>query len=324
MRPNPRRRLDLVRDRLLQSPVMTSARRPSAAPALLVLVALLMSGCGGEDVVVQQAPTAKQRGVAPAAGGTVAGDPLRDAGRKSARLNITVDDVGGARFRYKAARSVRGGLVEIRLRNMSAAPRKAQLWRIDGDHSVEQALRARRPLPDWLRTAGGVSLTEPGKTSSTLQALPAGRYFVAAVLGTPGIVASFTVTGPDSVPAPPRAPARVEARDFSFRVSGLKAGRNSVDFDNTGSEPHHAYFTPMRAGADIKDVKVFFGARTSTGPPPVDPETVRETVVLEGRDRQVTQLDLPAGRYALICFVRGRRGGPRHLELGMINEVTVR
>lgn len=324
MGPNPRRRLDVVRGGLLQSPVMSFAGRPSVAPAPLVLVALLMWGCGGEDVVVQEAPTAKQRGVAPAAGGTAGSDPLRDASLRSARLNITVDDVGDTRFRYRAPRRVRGGLVEIRLRNMSAVPRKAQLWRIDGDHSVEKALRIRRPQPDWLRTAGGVSLTEPGRTSSTLQALPAGRYYVAAVLDTPGIVAPFTVTGPDSAPAPPRAPARVEARDFSFRVSGLKAGRNSVDFDNTGSEPHHAYFTPMRAGADLKDVTAFFSTRTSTGTPPVDTETVRETVVLEGRDRQVTQLDLPAGRYALVCFVRGRRGGPRHLELGMINEVTVR
>ncbi len=303
---------------------MSPAALSSASPALLALVTLLVSGCGGEDVVVQEAPTAKERGVAPAAGGTSSSDPLRDAGTRPARLNITVDDVGRTRFRYRAPPTVRGGLVEIRLRNMSAAPRKAQLWRIEGDHTVPEALRIRRPQPDWLRTAGGVSLTEPGRTSSTLQALPAGRYFVAFVLDTPGMVASFTVTGAATVPDPPRAPARVEAKDFSFRVSGLKAGRNSVDFDNTGAEPHHAYFTPMRAGVDLKDVTRFFGARTSTGPPPVDPETVRETVVLEGRERQVTQLDLPAGRYALICFVRGRKGGPRHLELGMINEVTVR
>jgi hypothetical protein len=46
--------------------------------------------------------------------------------------------------------------------------------------------------------------------------------------------------------------------------------------------------------------------------------------VLEGGDRQVTQLHLAVGRYALICFVRNRHGGPRHLELGMINEVRVR
>ena len=112
-------------------------------------------------------------------------------------------------------------------------------------------------------------------------------------------------------------------RDFTFRVSGLHAGRNSVDVDNTGSQPHFAYFTPMRPGADLADVRMYFGVRSSIGEPPVDAEGTRETAVLEGGERQVTQLNLPAGRYALICFVRNG-GGPSHLELGMINEVTVR
>ena len=71
-------------------------------------------------------------------------------------------------------------------------------------------------------------------------------------------------------------------------------------------------------------MRSFFARTTSTGPPPVDPEGTRETVVIEGGDRQVTQLDLAAGRYALICFVRNRSGGPPHIELGMINEVRVR
>jgi hypothetical protein len=293
------------------------------ATALLVL-GTGMSACGGEDVVVQEAPTPAQRGVAPAAGKTASTDPLRAASAKPARVTITVEDRGSTKVRYRAPRTVRGGLVELRLRNRSATPRKAQLWRIGGDHTLAEALKVRHPQPPWLKTAGGVSVTEPGETSSTLQALPAGRYYVAGILGTPGDVASFTVTGPATVPDPPRAPARVEALDFSFRVSGLKAGRNSVDFDNTGSQQHHAYFTPMRESVDIQDVRRFFSRRTSTGPPPVDPELVRETAVIEGGQRQVTELDLPAGRYALICFVRGAGGGPPHIELGMINEVDVR
>ena len=222
-----------------------------AVPALLV-VSLASLACGGDDgeLVVDEGPPVERTGVAPPAGGTVRGDPLRDA-PTTGRLTITVDDLGKGRFRYRAPRTVRGGLVEIRLRNVGEAQRKAQLWRIAGDHTVQEALRARPPLPDWLRTAGGVSLTRPKRTSRTLQLLPAGRYYVAATRGEPGEVASFTVTAPPRAPQLPRAPARVEALDFSFRVSGLRAGRNSVDFDNTGREPHHAFFAPMRADADL-------------------------------------------------------------------------
>jgi hypothetical protein len=302
-----------------------AAGRRLTAPALVVLGALLYA-CGGE---VTEAPDPVPRtnqasaGAAPAAGGTARRDPL--AGGSAGRPTMTITVAGGTvRPRYRTSRTVRGGLVEIRLRNTSDVPHKAQLWRITGDHTVKEALRVSHPQPDWLRTAGGVSLTAPRSTSRSLQALPAGRYYVASTLDDPGTVAVFTVTAPDGAPQPPRAPARIEAIDYSFRVSGLRAGRNSVDFDNRGAAPHHAFLAPMRTGATLAEVKRFFNTTSSTGPPPVDAEGTRETVVLEGGERQVTELDLHAGRYALICLVRGREGGPRHIELGMINEVTVR
>jgi len=308
---------------------VTRAALRSAGP-LLATFAALLSACGNEDVVVQEAPTPLQRGVAPEAGGTVAGDPLRDGSAAASSLTITVDDLGPGRFRYRSPASVRGGLVKIRLRNIGDAPHKAQLWRITGDHTVEQALAGlrnvseRKPLPDWLLWGGGVSLTEPKKTSTTLQSLPAGRYLVSSTSDRPGEVASFEASAPARSDEVPRAPARIEMRDFKFRVSGLRAGRNSVDVDNTGATPHFSYFALMRAGTDLQDVTRFFARNTTVGKPPVDAEKTRETAVLEGGERQVAQLDLPAGRYALICFVRGRAGGPRHLELGMINEVTVK
>jgi hypothetical protein len=299
------------------------------SPALVILAAVV-SGCGGEDVVVRPAPTAKERGVAPPAGGISRVDPLR-AGAAHRRLTITVDDTGPGTFAYSAPATVRGGLVEIRLRNVGEVPHKAQLWRIEGGHTVKEALgglkavlRSRTPLPDWLLWGGGVSLTAPKTTSSTLQYLPAGRYYASSHMDRPGSVAAFDVSAPGAARAVPRAPARIEMRDFAFRVSGLRAGRNSVDVDNTGTQPHFAYFARMRAGVDLGDVRTYFGERTSVGVPPVDGEQTRETAVLEGGERQVAQLDIPAGRYALICFVRNRDGGPRHLELGMINEVTVR
>jgi len=304
-----------------------AARRLAAS--VLVAGGALLPGCGG-DVIEAPDPEPRTaqagRAVAPAAGRTASRDPLAAASASAERptLTITVDDTGPGRFRYRAPRAVRGGLVEISLRNAGDVPHKAQLWRISGNHTVKEALRVRHPQPGWLRTAGGVGLTAPGSTSRTLQSLPAGTYYVAGTLDQPGTVATFTVTGPAGAAQPPRAPARIEAIDFSFRVSGLRAGRNSVDFDNTGREPHHAFLAPMRTGAEIADVKRFFNRPTSTGPPPVDGEGTRETVVLEGGARQVTELELAAGRYALVCFVRGRGGGPRHIELGMINEVTVR
>ena len=59
------------------------------------------------------------------------------------------------------------------------------------------------------------------------------------------------------------------------------------------------------------------------GPPPVDFSRALVTTVLEGGDSQITDLDLSSGKYAFLCFVANRVGGPAHAALGMIDEVVV-
>ncbi len=265
------------------------------APIAVALL-LLLAGCGGDD------------------GLTARGD-------EPAALRISVTDSPSGRFEYVAPRAVRGGLVEVRFTNRGKAPHKAQLWRVKDGHSVEQALRASRPLPPWLATAGGVGATRPGETGRTFQRLPPGRYYVAGSGNEQGAVAQFRVT-PGGPPAkPPAARAQVVARDYAFKVSGLRAGTTEVEFRNTGSEPHHAYFAPLRAGATLADVRAALGG--SSGPLPVDFERARETVVIEGGDEQTTELDLDSGRYALLCVVTDRAGGPPHTEKGMLAQVRV-
>ncbi|CAN0495920.1 unnamed protein product, partial [Phaeothamnion confervicola] len=61
-----------------------------------------------------------------------------------------------------------------------------------------------------------------------------------------------------------------------------------------------------------------------SGPPPVD--FSRETIsgTLAGGTSEILALDLEPGRYALLCFASDRAGGPPHVAMGMIGEVTVR
>ena len=270
-------------------------------------------GDGGDEVD----PYARTVTASPSEPRTVSADGARE-------LTIAVTESAGRRFRYRAPRTVRAGLIEIRLRNEGTIAHKAQLWRIAGDHTVAQALRARRPLPTWLRAAGGVALTEPRTTGTTIQHLGPGRYYVAGVGNERGKVAQFHVTGGATSRSPPPAPARLDAYEYGFRASALRAGRTSVDFRNMGGEPHHVYFAPLRAGATLADVREFFAGSKYVGRPPVEEAGIRETVVLEGGQRQLTELDLRAGRYALLCFVRNRAGGPPHTKLGMIDRLTIR
>ncbi len=266
------------------------------APIAVALLAL--TGCGGDDDLLVR-------------------------GNEPAPLRISVIDSPSGRFEYTAPTNFPGGLVEIRFTNRGRASHKAQLWRVGGGHTVEQALRAGRPLPPWLTTAGGVGATRPSETGRTFQRLSPGRYYVAGSGNEQGTVAQFRVTASGGRPSePPAARARVVASEYDFSVSGLRAGRAEVEFRNTGAEPHHAYFAPMRRGATLADVRTALTGQSS-GPLPVDFERARETVVIEGGDEQTTELELESGRYALLCVVSDRSGGPPHTEKGMVAEVRV-
>lgn len=239
------------------------------------------------------------------------------------RLEVSVVEKSPTRHQYRAAKSVPEGLVEIRFKNAGKSPRKAQLWRVGGGHSVREALQRRGPLPRWLEWAGGVGLTAPGGTGTSVQALSAGNYYVTGLGGERRGVAPLKVTKGGAIPRlASAADARITSVDYGYRTSGLAAGRASVEFRNTGREPHHAFFAPLRQGRTLAEARDFFAGK-STGPPPVDPEATRETAVLEGGQAQVTRLNLESGRYALLCFVKDRAGGPPHTEKGMVAEVKV-
>ena len=70
--------------------------------------------------------------------------------------------------------------------------------------------------------------------------------------------------------SPRRPPARIDAVDYSFNSSGLKAGKTEVVFENKGKEPHFVVGLPIKQGKTIDDVKTFL--RTEKGEPPVDEE----------------------------------------------------
>ncbi len=116
------------------------------------------------------------------------------------------------------------------------------------------------------------------------------------------------------------------ARDYTFTSRGLKAGRNRIEFDNAGKELHHLIAFPYRKAATLADVKKAFKEEEgeSSGPPPLDFEGGTGTAVLEGGTKQVAELELKSGKYAFVCFVSDRRGGPPHVAKGMVVETTVK
>jgi hypothetical protein len=232
----------------------------------------------------------------------------------------------GKKLRFSVPGSVEGGVVRIEFTNSSKGEHEAQLARVEGDHTTQEGLQAGgawadggKPLPRWVRLAGGVGGTPAGATRSVTQELPPGKYVVLET--DQNTNASFEVTG--SGDAELAAPgARIDATEYSFKSTGLKAGRGEVLFDNNGAEPHFIEGLRIKQGNTIADVREF--VRTEKGEQPFSEQGSFTTTITDGGFSQVIEANLEPGRYALLCFVPDRKGGPPHVEKGMVSEAVVR
>lgn len=250
------------------------------------------------------------------------------------RFAVTATEAG-KRLRLTVPRSVSAGIVTVELTNIGKAFHEAQLIRLDQGHTPQDALKViaaeGAPSPGWIHAAGGTGPVPPGGKRSATQRLRPGNYIIYDApfqnegQGLKFGVASFTVEGKaDDAAELPTATAKIEAYEYGFRASGLTTGKNTIEFSNTGTEPHHVIAVPYQPGATLAEVRKALGSEGGAEPP-LDFENTAYTARIAGGTRQITELGLDKpGKYALLCFVSDRKGGPPHVAEGMIAEITVR
>ena len=278
--------------------------RTGAALAALGL-ALLLPACGSDDEESS-------------GGGSGESTPTA--------FKVTVSDAGKGKSTVEAPKTVKAGLVEVTVENTGKRPHDGQIIGVDGDQTADDVNKVISseggPLPQWLHGGGGVGTVAPGQSASATDVLEPGRYFVMDTDG--GGSAEFEVTGEASDAQLPSTDATITAKEYGFETSGLKPGSNEITFDNAGEELHHALAVPFAKGATFAEVKKFATSdEEPSGPPPVDFENGVGTTVLDGGEQQVTELEFKKGKYALLCFIQDRKGGPPHVAKGMIQELTV-
>ena len=247
-------------------------------------------------------------------------------------VNIELSQPSKGQYEIKAPKSVEAGLVEVSFKNSDKAEHEAGFVRVEGNRTAEDVLKAieqseEKGIPGWLQDGGGVGATKGGATQKVTETLAPGKYVVFdSEAGSKGAAAEFEVTGEkeDAKVEVPKADAKVTAKDYSFEASGLKAGKNPVLFENDGQELHHVVALPIKSGASIDEVTKFVSSENSKGPPPFDEKNGVNTAVIDGGKKQLVELDLKKGKYALLCFITDRKGGPPHVAKGMVNETTVR
>lgn len=239
---------------------------------------------------------------------------------------ITVQDKGG-KASFTVPNQIEAGVSEITLQNETQKPQDMQLILVEGDHSEQEVVKAYqevgqggKPIPPWFLAGGGTPTVGPGQSTSVVQVLEQGTYY--GFTSSDDSHTRLDVTGEAEETELPEGEGTVNAFEYGFEAEGLKAGANQILFDNTGAQPHHVIAFPIIGNAKIEDVTTFF--KTEKGKPPVSFEQETSTAVIEGGTSQLVDLDLSKpGRYAFLCFISDRQGGPPHALKGMISEVEV-
>jgi plastocyanin len=116
----------------------------------------------------------------------------------------------------------------------------------------------------------------------------------------------------------------ISARDYLFEAKGLRVGENLVRFSNKGEQWHHVVAHPLGAGS-IDEITGYFQQESPPGPPPIpENESAPYSNVIDGGSEQNLEMTFAEpGRYALLCFIADRDGGPPHVALGMAREIEV-
>ena len=278
-----------------------SRSRRKCLVAAVPLVVLLAAGCGKDDKEASNSSKPKT-------------------------LAITASGAGKA-VKLSVPATAEAGVTQIRFDNQAKSGRSAELVRLEGDHTAEDVAKVISneggPIPPWLTDGGGVGGVEPGQTGTVTEQLREGRYVVtSSEEDEKPVTAELTVKAGEGGGQLPRATGKIDAKEYSFTTSGLKAGPQKVEFANTGKELHHAIGFAVKPGKTPADLKKFFESE-GKGPPPFEEKGMFSTAVIDGGQRQVIDLDLKSGKYALVCFIQDRKGGPPHVAKGMLSEVTV-
>jgi hypothetical protein len=115
---------------------------------------------------------------------------------------------------------------------------------------------------------------------------------------------------------------KIDAADFSYSApEKIPAGWVRVTMTNTGQEPHHVQFLRLNDGVTFQQFEKAF--EEAEGPALALTRQVGGVGAVHPGGAASAVLDLPAGDYALVCFIPSPGDGIAHHKKGMIKTLTV-
>jgi len=309
---------------------MFEKARLAVAGTLVVIAALFVLSCGGDDSSSTSDNKATNANSTTATG---ANSPV--TGGSSGSRDITVDQKD---FSYDISDTIRPGLVKFSSKNSGKEPHQVQIvkWN-DGVNQAQFDAALKNPdqsaIFKVVTFMGGPNTIPPGGSQVVYNNLTPGNYAMLCFLesddGTPhfakGMVKSFTVAAGDSGGTPPKADGTVTLADFNFLgdVTSLPAKKTVLEVKNGGPQPHELTTIRLNNGVTVDQLKALLNSDTPpAGPPPID--DAGGLGALQANQTGFVEFDLKAGSYAFVCFVPDAATGKPHAALGMIKAITVK
>jgi uncharacterized cupredoxin-like copper-binding protein len=221
------------------------------------------------------------------------------------------------------------------MRNTGKEAHHAQFVKLNTGVTFQQFVAALQqgegPALALVSFQGGTGALDPGSNTESVSVnLQPGDYVVLCFLtgadGVPhfakGMIKPLTVTA-GSTPAAATKPSTqitITLRDFTFESPDtLSSGTWAIT--NAGPQPHELQVAKLASGGSANDVLNFFAATVPSGPPSF--QSVGGFQGVDANGAGTLSLNLTPGQYAFYCAIPDPTNGKRHLQEGMLKQVTI-
>ena len=166
----------------------------------------------------------------------------------------------------------------------------------------------------------GGATGRPGKPGEFSVVLRAGHYIVLDQDGDG--MSPFTVHGTHVRRAAAQHPGAVTAFTYGFGTAGSLPAHGWLRVGNQSDQPHFVDITHVKAGTTKRQIRAVLKPDFHGRPTWLAHGGTSSGILSPGRG-QVMRLDLPPGRYLVICWWPDRDTGMAHAFMGMWKLVTL-
>ncbi len=253
---------------------------------------------------------------------------------RAAAITISLDD-----FAIEAPDVVPAGLVEVHGLNDGDETHQAVFAELpDGvtaNEYVSTFLQDPAATLDATDLRGGLQFVRPGHGQDVTVQLEPGRYLLWCGLPGPGpgeshlahgMWTELTVEDRAGLDAPildavPSA-GTIELINWAFAAPDTLRAGEVYTVVNSGTQVHEIGMASLASGATRDDVLAFLSGEAPAGAPPPFTD-LSGTGLLSPGTRQTLAIDVPPGRYVLVCYLPDPDDGQQHFMKGMIHVVDV-